>query len=227
MGRLGWVLAGALVCYILLPNREWSYPEVIVPAARILEREVPGEIRWRDRIVYVYLAPDVRAVAPGGATEDVARFCRPVVVADSGQTRTDRPVPSVIRTVSWTPSIVPLRKGALLVTSMTGYGDLVAEDYTARAPFGIAAGLDEPYRTVVRYSRLAPVREVAGGLLWYVGFCALEAVVRCRYGSSAMGDKCRGRGALGCGEYRDQHPNQREQDDEGKATRSVPAATRV
>jgi hypothetical protein len=160
----------------MLPNRVISYPEVIVPAARILEREVPGEIRWRDRLVYVYLTPDVRAVAPGAVTEDVARFCRPITVAstDSVQIGT----PSVIRTVAFAPSLVPLVKGALLVTSMDGYGDLIAEDYRARAPFGIAAGLSEPYRTVVRYPRWAPLREAATGFGWYLIFRSAEAILK-------------------------------------------------
>lgn len=135
------------------------YPEVIVPAPRILVREVPsGPPTIREKIVYVYLTPDVRAVAPGAVTEDVARFCRPVLIART-DTVSHVAGPSLIRTVHYTPALWPLGKSALLVTSMDGYGDLVAEDYRVRAPFGVAAGLEEPYRTIVRYPRWAPLAE--------------------------------------------------------------------
>lgn len=179
-GRLGWVLVGAIGLYVLLPNREWSYPEVIVPAARIITREVPGEIRWRDRIVYRYLTPDVRVVAPGAVVDDVARFCRPILLAQSDPERPTEvvPSPSLIRSGTLTESIIPFRRAHLFLSSMDGYGDLVGEDYSVRTPVGFSAGLEEPYRTTVRYPRWAPVREVAGGFLWYVAFRALEAVVR-------------------------------------------------
>jgi len=179
LGRLGWALVGALAFYVAYPNRVVTYPEVVVPAARILEREVPAyPPTIRERIVYVYLTPDVRAVAPGGAVEDVARFCRPILVTRSDTVRTTEIGPSLIRTVSYAPPLWPLTRGSLLVTSMDGHGDLVAEDYRVRAPFGIAAGLEAPYHTIVRTPRLAPLREIATGVLWYGAFRALEAVVR-------------------------------------------------
>jgi len=179
-GRLGWALIGGMIVLIgalsVWPEPIY-YPEVIVPAARIIEREVPsGPPTIRERIVYVYLTPDVRAVAPGSVTDDVAQFCRPVVVADTVVVKT--PTPSLIRSVSFTPHVVPFTKGALLVTSMNGRGDLMAEDYRVRAPFGVAAGLEAPYHTIVRYPRLAPLREVATGILWYGAFRLVEAVVR-------------------------------------------------
>ena len=177
LSRLGWVLVGALLLYALAPDRTISYPEVVVPAARIVEREVPsGPPRIVERIRYVYLTPDVRAVALGGAVGDVARFCRPVVVASTDTIR--MPIPSVIRSLYYKPSLVPLRKGELLVTSMGGYGDLVAEDFRTRAPFGVAAGLQAPFNTTVRYSRLTPLHEIAGGALWYLTFRAAEAILR-------------------------------------------------
>ena len=178
LGRLGWALVGGMIVLIaalsLWPEPIY-YPEVIIPAARIIGREVPpGPPSLGQRIVYVYLQPDVRAVAPGAVVEDVARFCRPVLVADTVRV----PTPSLIRSVSYAPPLWPLSRGSLLVTSVTGHGDLVAEDYRVRAPFGIAAGLEEPYRTIVRYPRLAPLREIATGALWYGAFRLVEAVVR-------------------------------------------------
>jgi hypothetical protein len=180
IGRLGWALIGGTLVLIgalsMWPEPIY-YPEVIVPAPRIIVREVPsGPPTIREKIVYVYLTPDVRAVAPGGATEDVARFCRPVMVASTDSVRVG--TPSVIRTVTVGTTWLPFQRHPLLVTSMNGYGDLVAEDYRARTPFGVAAGLEEPYRTVVRYPRWAPLREVATGFGWYIGFRLMEAVVR-------------------------------------------------
>lgn len=170
-------LIGGLVFYTLADLESVRYPEMIVAAARIIEREVPsGPPKLIERIRYVYLTPDVRAVAPGAVLNDVARFCRPVIVAATDTMRV--PAPLVIRSVVLNPSIVPLLKLRLLVTSMDGYGDLVGEDYSVRLPLGIAAGLVEPYRTTVRYPRWAPLRELAEGALWYGAFRLVEAVVR-------------------------------------------------
>ena len=177
--RLSWVLLGCMIVLVgalsLWPEPIY-YPEVIVPAARIIEREVPsGPPTVVERIRYVYVDAYVRAVAPGAVVEDVARFCRPVLIAQD-RTEPHVPTPSLIRTVSYSPSGIPLRKGSLLVTSMDGHGDLVAEDFRVRAPFGIAAGLEDPYRTVVRYPRWAPLHEVARGALWYLTFRTAEAI---------------------------------------------------
>jgi len=181
LGRLGWALIGGMIVLVGALS-VWPaplpYSAVIAPASALRAREVPftapGPWDIGTRIHYVYLQPDVRAVAPGAVVEDVARFCRPVLVADTVRV----PTPSLIRSVSYAPPLWPLSRGSLLVTSVTGHGDLVAEDYRVRAPFGIAAGLEEPYRTIVRYPRLAPLREIATGALWYGAFRLVEAVVR-------------------------------------------------
>lgn len=176
-GRLGWVAVGALALYTLRSPTTITYPEVVVPAARIVEREVPsGPPRFVDRMRYVYLRPEVRAVAPGGVVEDVARFCRPITLVDSLHESVKKASPSVIRSIVHTPAFLPLARDGLLVTSMDGWGDLVAEDFRVRPGFGVAAGLTEPYRTTVRYSRLAPLRELGEGLVWYGAFRAVEAL---------------------------------------------------
>ena len=179
ISRLGWVLVGALGLYLLYPNRVISYPEVIVPAARIITREIPsGPPTIRQKIVYVYLTPEVRAVAPGAVVEDVARFCRPTLLAQTDTVRPTELGPSVIRTVAYSSSLLPMFKGSLLVTTMSGNGDLIAEDFRTREPFGVRAGLNEPFNTTVRYSRLAPLRELAGGAIWYLTFRSIEAILR-------------------------------------------------
>ncbi len=165
-------IVGALVFYALYPDRVHSYPEVVIPAARIIEREPPVEVRWRDRVVYRYVIPDVRATAPGGAIDDVVRFCRPVSVM--GQDSTIRGVssPAVIRSVVHNPSLVPLRKDRLLVTSMNGYGDLFAEDFRVRPGYSIS------FNSGVRYSRFAPLHELGEGALWYLTFRTVEAIFK-------------------------------------------------
>lgn len=180
LGRLAWALVGALVLYVVWSPPELPYSDGVMPASAIRAREMPftapGPWDVGTRIRYVYVDADIRAIAPASVTVDVERFCRPILVRDSTGRRD--PSPSVIRTLSYTPSGIPMRKGSLLVTSMDGYGDLIAEDYRVRAPFGVAAGLEEPYRTVVRYPLLAPLRELATGAVWYGAFRLAEAVVR-------------------------------------------------
>jgi len=186
LGRLGWALIGGMVVLVAALSvwpEPYPYSGVIVPAARILEREVPfGPPSIPQRIVYVYLTPDVRAVAPGAVVADVARFCRPTLIAQTDTVRPTELVPSVIRTVQTGHSIIPLRRDPLFVSSMNGYGDLIGEDFRTRPGFGIASGLMNPYQTVVRYSRLAPLREVAEGALWWAaiegGRRLVKAVVR-------------------------------------------------
>jgi len=168
-------IVGALLLYALSPDRTVTYPEVIVPAARIIEREMPpGPPRIVERVKYVYLTPDVRATAPGAVTADVARFCRPVVVAT--QTDTIRAVPTtrLIRSVTHKSAPWPLRRDYLLVTSMSGNGELLAEDFRVRPGFQASWG----ERVTVRYPRTAPITEIGEGLLWYAGFRVLELVVR-------------------------------------------------
>jgi hypothetical protein len=178
MGRLGWVLVGALIV-AAFGERLFPYREVETTRIAIIRREVPfGPPSLGQRIQYVYKQPDVRAVAPGAVTDAVTRFCRPTLVAQTDTVRATGAVPSVIRSVVHRPALLPLARDGLLVTSMDSYGDLIAEDFRVRPGFGIRAGLDPPFNTVVRYSRLAPLREIAGGALWYVAFRAVEAVVR-------------------------------------------------
>lgn len=168
-----------LIAAISVWPEPFPYPDVIVPAAAIRAREIPftapGPWDIGTRIRYVYVSPDIRAVAPASVKVDVERFCRPVLIPDTTSANR-QPSPSVIRTLSWSPAILPMSKGNLLVTSMDGYGDLIAEDYRVRAPFGVAAGLEEPYRTVVRYDRTAIGREMLHAALWYLPLRLAEAI---------------------------------------------------
>uniref|UniRef100_A0A6M3XTK8 Uncharacterized protein n=1 Tax=viral metagenome TaxID=1070528 RepID=A0A6M3XTK8_9ZZZZ len=180
LGRLGWALVGGMIVLIGALS-VWPgglpYRELIAPASALLPREVPAyPPTIREKIVYVYLAPDVRAVAPRAVTEDVVRFCRPVTVATTDTVLV--PSPSLIRTFTVGQTWLPFQRHPLLVTSMDGHGDLIAEDYHVRLPLGVAAGLEAPYRTTVRYPRWGILRDAAHGALWYGAFRLVEAVVR-------------------------------------------------
>lgn len=182
LGRLGWALVGALCLYVVWSPPELPYSGMIVPPEAIRARELPftapGPWDVGTRIRYVYVDADIRAIAPASVKVDVERFCRPVTIALQDSTSAEVPSPSLIRSVSYSPALLPLTRSKLLVTSMDGYGNLAAEDYTVRAPFGVAAGIQEPYRTVVRYNRSAIGTEVGRGILWYGVFRLVEAVVR-------------------------------------------------
>ena len=160
---------GGLALFIWQPEPAILYDTVIVTRLQIVEREMPaGPPRLIERVKYVYLTPDVRAVAPGGAVADVARFCRPVLVDTASAS------PWVIRTVSHKSAFIPLKRDYLLLSSMNGNGDLAAEDYRVRPGYSATWG----EQVQVRYPRWAPVTELGEGLLWYAGFRLIELVVR-------------------------------------------------
>ena len=152
------------------------YHEVVVPAPRIIEREVPGEVRFVDKIKFVYVDAGVTATAPAGATLAVQLFCAPTVALVLGDTTSALPRQEVIRSVVAGHSLIPLRRDPLLVTSMDSYGDLFARDYKVRPGFGVGSG----DQIVVRYSRWALLGELAEGLLWHGGFSLVEVLVGIR-----------------------------------------------
>lgn len=157
---LAWILlplAGALALYALSPDRTITYTDVIVPAARIIEREPPIEVRFRDRIVYRYVEYEQRAVAPGGALEQAQAFCRPQVLMHT-QTDTVFQVDTLVlmRSAVHRPGWF-ISKDDLLVTTVSSVGDLEARDYRVRPGFSaVAAGND----VLVRYPRMALPREL-------------------------------------------------------------------
>lgn len=185
LGRLGPFLVGALVAYLLLPNDPVTYTDVVVPAARIIEREPPDRPPTIiERVRYVNVPPAQVATAPGGATDDVARFCRPTVVAKTDTVEVPVADPMLLfRSVSFDerPIWNPLAKDELLVTGPTSLGDLKALDYPVRGSFDVRASGDT---ALVRYPRGALVRDVVEtGAVVYTAIDLIPELIRLLAGS--------------------------------------------
>jgi hypothetical protein len=142
--------AGAWLFQSCAPADVVPYPEVIVPAARIIEREPPARPPTIvERIVYVAPQPTLTARAPSGAVEAVDRFCRPVtLVRTDSVTVVDTVL--VIRSGSWNESWWTPRPDELRLTGFTNVGDLEERTYRTRGSFDFIAVDDE---LVVRYGR--------------------------------------------------------------------------
>lgn len=156
---------GALMGALLLFQTAWPdtyvpYPEVIVPARRIIERE-PDTVRtFVDRIRYVTVEPTVVARAPDGARDEVESFCQPTVVAALPPLETPAPIPAprlLVRSGSFDPGWW-FQRDALRLTGPTSHGDLKAFDFSVRRGFSFRASGDT---LIVRHPRAALFREAA------------------------------------------------------------------
>lgn len=147
-------LIGALVMYVVSPSEPVSYPEVIVPAARIIERE-PDTVRtFIDRVIYRTIPPVQAATAPAAAQDDVARFCAPTVAMVSD---TLSPPPMLLlRSVAHSPGWF-WQRDKLFLSGPTSYGDLNAYDYRVRPGFSVRAIGDS---LLVQYPRTSLFREI-------------------------------------------------------------------
>lgn len=161
LGRLGPFLVGALVAYLLIPSDPVTYTDVVVPAARIIEREPPDRPPTIiERVRFITVEPRQVATAPGGAMDDVTRFCRPTTVVQTDTVEVPAPDPMLLfRSVSFDerPAWNPFAKDELLVTGPTSLGDLRSLDYPVRGSFDIRASGDT---ALARYPRGALVRDV-------------------------------------------------------------------
>lgn len=158
IGRLGYLAAGILLGIVLLQatgqTSPMPYPEIIVPAARIIEREAPARPPTIvERIVYVNVQPELRAEAPGGALEDVQAFCRPVSPVDTDTVRVPDPM-FLIRSGAWHESW--LGRDELRLAGPTNAGDLLEYTYRSRGSFDFRTDGDS---VLVRYGRLNVVRD--------------------------------------------------------------------
>lgn len=169
LGRVGWAVLGAVALYALTPYRPDPHTDrIVVPARAIEVREVPGEVRWRDRIVYRYVPADLTSLAPDGARLTVESFCAPTIAFARGDT-TPQPRTELIRSVTHRSAWLPLMRGELLVTSASSAGDLLARDFRVRDDFGVGTGDS----VLVRYPRLGLAKEVTRGAAWGVVFISL------------------------------------------------------
>ena len=159
--RLGPYLLGAVVGCLVLFSTAWPeshvpYPEVIVPAARIIERE-PDTVRtFVDRIRFVRAAPVVVAIAPAGAMSEVAAFCRPSILAVTDTVEVEVPARVLLRSVTHRPGWW-FQADRLELTGPTSLGDLKAFDYRVRPGFTARTSGDS---VLVRYPRTGLFREV-------------------------------------------------------------------
>lgn len=124
-------VAGVLVMMLVVTPYQPVYRNVVVSAARIVEREPPASPPTIvEKVVYQYLQPSVQAEAPGGALGDVQSFCKPVVVAVTDTVLVpDRQL--LLRSVSVDPGWF-LGKDEVFVSGLTNTGDLWSADYRVR-----------------------------------------------------------------------------------------------
>lgn len=182
LGRLGPFFIGALATYLLLPNDPVTYTDVVVPAARIIEREAPDRPPTIvERFVFVNVEPRQVATAPGGAVDDVARFCRPTVVATTDTVEVPVADPMLLfRSTVYDERSMwnPFAKDELFLSGPTSTGDLKGLDFEVRGSFDARASGDS---AIVRYPRGALVRDVvetASVIYTAVGLIRLLAEMR-------------------------------------------------
>jgi hypothetical protein len=154
---LAWILlplAGLLAGFVL-----WGFPEyvpdptVIIPAARIIEMEPPEVVRWRDRIVYRYIGPTQVAMAPGGAVEAVATFCKPLVVVDTVVVERQVLLRSGVTHDGWF-----LARGRVELVGLANTGDLIRFTFPTRPGWDFRTSGDS---VLLRYPRWSLVRQGA------------------------------------------------------------------
>ncbi len=158
LGTLGYVLIGFLAAWLWAPRKDHvPYPEVIVPAARIIKRE-PDTVRtFVDRIRFVNVQPILVARAPGGAQGEVAAFCRPTLLALTDTVEVEPPAPRLLlRSGVHSPGWF-FQQARRLRTGPTSLGDLQALDFPVRPGFTFRTSGDS---VLVRYPRSGLGREL-------------------------------------------------------------------
>jgi hypothetical protein len=169
--------AGAWLFQSCGPADFIAFPEVIVPAARIVEREPPPRPPTIiERIVYVAPRPVQVARAPGGASDALSAFCAPVTLVQGPDTVVVVDTVLVLRSGVYSEAWLPGRKDELRLTGFTNVGDLEERTFRTRGSFDFTtAGGSE---VIVRYGRLAFVGDLvdAGAYGWSL-FSLLRAGV--------------------------------------------------
>ena len=140
------------------------YPEVIVPARVIIERE-PDTIRtFVDRIRYRTVRPFLVGTAVGGASEGVEAFCPPpappaeeAIAAPDSTAAPPAAPPRVLLRSGTFKSGWWLGGDHLLLTGPTSNGDLRSFDFNMRGDFSFRTSADS---VIVRYPRTWFVKDV-------------------------------------------------------------------
>lgn len=131
-----------------------SWPEVVVPAARIIELEPPDRPPTIvERVVYRNIGPAQLASSPGGALEELASFCRPVVVSTVDTVEVADPQ-LLLRSGSWDDSW--WGSDELVLTGFTNAGDLRRYVYHPRGGFDFRTSGDS---ILVRSGRFNLIRD--------------------------------------------------------------------
>ena len=164
---VGAALVGALFFYVIAPDNTITFTEVIVPAARIIELEPPTEVRWRDRIVHHYVAPTEVATAPGGATAELAAFCRPLILSTTDTVEVEVPSKVLLRSGVtrdgwWT------QRSQVDLTGIMNNGDLTRFSFSVRPNWDFRTSGDS---VLVRYPRISVFKQIAEfGIPLVLGF---------------------------------------------------------
>jgi len=160
--RIAWLFVGAISGIVFFqqcgPEPFVSFPEVIIPVARIIELEPPDRPPTIiERVVYQF-PPASTARALGGGTAAIEAFCQPLIAAIKQDT-------VVITTVE--PQLF-LRSGTLdqswwgkdnfSVTGPTNTGDLLRLSYHTRGSFDFRASGDS---VIVRYGKFNIFKDYA------------------------------------------------------------------
>ena len=161
MSRAAWLIVGMVSGVVLMqffgPEPFVEFPEVIVPAARIIELEPPARPPTIvERVVYRF--PPVRtARAVGGGTAAVSAFCEPVLT----------PIQTDTVVVTAGP-ILMLRSGVynrswwgkdnLRLVGPTNMGDLLQLSYHTLGSCDFRTSGDS---VIVRYGRFNAVKDYA------------------------------------------------------------------
>ena len=178
--NLVWLLVamviGMVLAYALIPSDPIVYNHVIIPAARIIERE-PDTVRtFIDRIRFIEAPARQVAVAPGGAQGQVQAFCQPIIATLSDTVGIGPIVDPMLllRSVRYERRW-SVRKDRLFVAGPTNYGDLVAHDYEVRGDFTLAMVGDRP---LVQYPRTSLLYDIwEGGSQVYTGYKIAETLI--------------------------------------------------
>lgn len=169
-----WVLlpiAGALALYVLAwPTRPRldDVRLIWVTAKDIRDAQPPVDQGIGDRIQFKVVGPEKVAIAPRGAAEQVASFCRPVILATTDTVEVPVDPQLAIETVDTDPGWF-FHPDRILLTGFTNTGDLKALEFRGRNGWDARTDGDS---VIFRTPRFGLAREGAqAGIL--VGFGVL------------------------------------------------------
>lgn len=166
LGAAGVLLAiGAAVAWAVKPAAAPIVQRVIVTDTVVRELErVDTVVTWRERVVYRTLPPVQVRTAPGGAEDDVARFC-PEPPAD---TATPPPAPQLLLRSVRTEAGWFFGRDRVIATGPLSTGDLQQLEYLARPGWQVHVHGDTAVFQSPRFGVVKPAVEL--GVAGVIGF---------------------------------------------------------